>query len=144
MNKLLTNPTLSLNIRYRFMKAYIYSILLYGSVAWTIGNCSMSRLEVSEMWIMRRMLKISRTDHVSNKTVLKRMNADREIFGIVKTRETSYLGHIFILFYFLLYCLIYINVLAEFSYSCSTTQPGHIHTDNYTTTIPYGIAICRS
>ena len=48
------------------------------------------------------------------------------------------------LFYFLFYCLIYINVLAEFSYSCSTTQLGHIHTDNYTTTIPYGIAICRS
>ena len=46
--------------------------------------------------------------------------------------------------YIFFYCLIYINVLAEFSYSCSTTQPGHIHTDNYTTTIPYGIAICRS
>lgn len=95
MNKLLTNPTLSLNIRYRFVKAYIYSILLYGSEAWTMGIRSMRRLEAFEMWIMRRMLKISWTEHVSNETVLRRMNADREILGIVKRRKTSYLGHIY-------------------------------------------------
>ena len=50
----------------------------------------------------------------------------------------------FIYLFILFYRLIYINVLTEFSYSCSTTQPGHRHTDNYTTTIPYGFAICRS
>ena len=37
MKSLLTNPTLSLNIRYSFVKVYIYSILLYGAESWTLG-----------------------------------------------------------------------------------------------------------
>ena len=95
MKSLLTNPTLSLNIRYRFVKAYIYSILLYGAESWTLGVRSMRRLEAFEMWLMRRMLRISWTEHITNETVLRRMNVDREILGIVKRRKTSYLGHIY-------------------------------------------------
>ena len=95
MKRLLTNPTISLHIRYRFVKAYIYSIVLYGTESWTLKARSMQRLEAFEMWVMRRMLKISWTEHTSNETVLRRMNADREILGIVKRRKTSYLGHIY-------------------------------------------------
>nr|CAH7749894.1 unnamed protein product [Callosobruchus chinensis] len=42
-----------------------YSILLYGTEAWTLGVRSIRRrrLEVFEMWVMQRMLKISWTKH---------------------------------------------------------------------------------
>ena len=42
---------------------------------------------------MRRMLTISWTKHITNETVLRRTNVDREI--LVKRRKTSYLGHIY-------------------------------------------------
>nr|CAH7754329.1 unnamed protein product [Callosobruchus chinensis] len=56
----------------------------------------MPRLEAFEMWVMRRMLKISWTKHVPNEMVLRRMKVNREILGIVKKRKTSYLCHIYV------------------------------------------------
>ena len=55
----------------------------------------MRQLEAFAIWLMRRMLRISWTEHIKNETVLRRMNADREILGIVKRRKTSYLGYIY-------------------------------------------------
>nr|CAH7716541.1 unnamed protein product [Callosobruchus chinensis] len=95
MKTMLRYPTLSLKVRYAFVKTYkIYSILLYGTEAWTLGVRPMRRLEAFEMWVIRRMLKISWTKHVPNEMVLRRMNVDGEILGTVKKRKTSYLGHI--------------------------------------------------
>lgn len=41
------------------------------------------------------MFRISWVEHISKKTVLGRMNVDREILGVVKKLKTIYLGHIY-------------------------------------------------
>ena len=51
--------------------------------------------------------------------------------------------------FYLFNCLIYINVLAEFSYSCSTTQPGQTHTQTtsqhpFPATLPSAAAETRT
>ena len=51
--------------------------------------------------------------------------------------------------FFYFNCLIYINVLAEFSYSCSTTQPGQTHTQTnsqrpFPATLPSAAAETRT
>lgn len=95
MKQLLVDSTLSLGTRCRFIQVYIYPVLLYGMEAWTLGVRSMNRLEAFEMWLMRRMLKISWTEHVSNEEVLRRMGGERELLTSVKKQKTSYLGHIY-------------------------------------------------
>lgn len=76
------------------IKCYVWSVLLYGVEAWTLEVGTINRLEAFEMWIHRRMLRISRTDMVSNVEVLRRANTDRQLFKTVKFRKTSYFGHI--------------------------------------------------
>lgn len=88
MKSLLTNPTLSLNIRYRFVKTYIYSILSYGTETWTLGTRLKRRSETFKMWVMHRMLKIWRIKYIANKTTLRKMIEDRETFGRIKKRMT--------------------------------------------------------
>lgn len=51
--------------------------------------------ETFEMWIYRRLLKISWTQRITNETVLQRMGQDRELLIDIKKRKTSYLGHIY-------------------------------------------------
>nr|CAH7753717.1 unnamed protein product [Callosobruchus chinensis] len=47
------------------------------------------------MWTLRRMLKISWTEHVRNDDVLRMAGLeDRELFEHIKKRKISYLGHI--------------------------------------------------
>ena len=46
----------------------------------------MRQLEAFEMWLMRRMLRISWTEHITNETGLRRMNVGREILEIAKDK----------------------------------------------------------
>jgi len=45
--------------------------VLYGAETWTMTQANKERLEAFEMWIWRRMLKISWVDKVSNVEVLQ-------------------------------------------------------------------------
>ncbi|CAG9834914.1 unnamed protein product, partial [Diabrotica balteata] len=82
MRTFLSNSSLNLTLRYRFVKCYIYSILLYGVETWTIKANVINRLEAFEMWVFRRLLKIPWTDHTTNVEVLNRMDRERELLPI--------------------------------------------------------------
>lgn len=94
LRKILCNMHLSIDIRMRVLRCYVFSTLLYGVEAWTLTEATSKRLEAFEMWCYRRMLRISYIYHVTNNTVMQRMNKDLEIMRTVKTRKLSYLGHV--------------------------------------------------
>ena len=94
MRSLLCNSTLSLGLRCRFTKCYVHSVLLYGCEAWTLKVNTINRIEALEMWILRRLLKIPWTAHVTNEEVLRRAQCERELLHVVKKRKTAYLGHV--------------------------------------------------
>jgi len=59
IKQLVTNRSISLSLRKRFIKAYAHSTLLYGSEAWTTTKAVQKKIEATEMWFMHRMMKIS-------------------------------------------------------------------------------------
>jgi len=55
----------------RIVKAFVWSIALYGSESWTLQKSDIRRIETSEMWIWHHTLKIAWTEHKRNDKVLK-------------------------------------------------------------------------
>ncbi|KAL3268742.1 hypothetical protein HHI36_007844 [Cryptolaemus montrouzieri] len=94
MKPLFTSRDLSINLKYRLAKCYIFSILLYGVEAWTMTERLMKKLEAFELWVYRRILRIPWTDHITNEEVLRRLDKHREILFTVKKRKMEYFGHI--------------------------------------------------
>lgn len=94
MRKTFSNRDLSLELRIRMLKCYIFSILLYGMEAWTLKEKDMQKIQSFEMWCYRRILSISWVDKVSNQEVLRRMGKDLEIRIIIKARKLQYFGHV--------------------------------------------------
>lgn len=92
--QIICNRKLSLDTRNRVIKCYVWSVLLYGAETWTLKLDTMRRLEAFEMWLYRRMLRISWTQHITNQAVLNTINRDQELLTTIKKRKTSYLGHI--------------------------------------------------
>nr|CAH7722793.1 unnamed protein product [Callosobruchus chinensis] len=76
------------------IKCYVWSVLLYGAEAWTLNAAVINRIEAFKMWTLRRMLKISWTEHVRNDVLRMAGLEDRELFEHTKKRKISYLGHI--------------------------------------------------
>jgi hypothetical protein len=90
--KLLTG-SLDIGLRKRLMKAYIWSIALYGCETWTVRKREESKLEAFEMWLYRRMLKIKWTDKVTNREVLNRVGEQRGMLSSIDSRKKNWLGH---------------------------------------------------
>ena len=59
-------------------------MLHYGSETWTLIKAIQNKLEASEMWIYRRMVRISWTEHKSNEQVLEMTFSKRSLIVTIK------------------------------------------------------------
>src|SRR6218665_1899075 len=83
-------------LKKRMVKTLICSvvlIVLYCAETWTLRKEDITRLEVFEMWIWRRMEKISCREHISNEEVLKLVE-ERSLLTIKSTRQRNWMGNI--------------------------------------------------
>ena len=79
VGKVLKSRVIKLQLRIRVLKRTVWSTLLDGSETWTLTSDLMKQLEATDMWFLRRMLRISYKDRVTNEKVLRRANVDRTL-----------------------------------------------------------------
>src|SRR6218665_1695684 len=72
----------------------ICSVTLCCAETWTMRKEDITRLEAFEMWIWRRVEKISWTEYVSNEEVLKLVEEERFLLTTIRTRQRNWIGHI--------------------------------------------------
>ena len=78
----------------RLTKCYVWSTLVYGAETWTITKTLTKRIDASEMWTHRQMLRISWKSHKSNEEVLNIMKTSLILMKIIKKMKFEYFGHI--------------------------------------------------
>jgi len=72
---------MNLELKKRIMKCLVWSVALHAAETWTLTQTD-RRLEAFEMWIWRRMEKISWLNKVNNEEVLRRVNEGRQILNL--------------------------------------------------------------
>ncbi|GFO28609.1 endonuclease-reverse transcriptase [Plakobranchus ocellatus] len=65
MKPILANRNISMKIKLKVMKRYVWSVLVYGSEYWTINKETEKKLEAVKMWFISRMVRISWTEKES-------------------------------------------------------------------------------
>ena len=83
-----------MSTRQRILNCYIWSILIYGCETYSISSVMQNRLEATEMWFLRRIVKISWTDQISNERVLTIVNVRRKLLETIKNRKMTFWGHV--------------------------------------------------
>ena len=68
--------------------------MLYGAETWTLRKEDIRRLEAVEMWMWRRMEKISWTEKITNEEVLKRVGEERQLIKMIRNRKKNWIGHV--------------------------------------------------
>ena len=94
MKNALTNNKFRYVIQKCLVKCYIFATLLYGAETWTISKSSEIRIRSFEMWVHRRMLKISWKEMKTNMEVLSLVGPNKSIVSIIKERKIRYCGHL--------------------------------------------------
>ena len=94
MSKVLTSRNINIQRRKRASKCCIWSTLLHGSETWTLTKAIQNKPEAFEMWIYRRMMRISWTKHKSNEEIQEMTNSKRSLIVTIKKRKLQYFGHL--------------------------------------------------
>ena len=81
-------------LKNKTIKAVVWSVALYGSETWTMRKNEIDRLRAFEMWILRRMEKISWKDKVTNEQVLEIVKEKRTIIHVIRSRKKKWIGHV--------------------------------------------------
>ena len=94
MKSILTNKRLSLGVRKRVLQCYIEPILLYGCESWSMKKQTSMSIEATEMWFLRRMLRVSWTEKRTNLEILNTASSTRKLMRNIKRRQAEFLGHV--------------------------------------------------
>ena len=74
---------MKLELKKRIVKTLIWSTVLYAAETQTMRKVDIQRLESFEMWIWRRLMKISWTEHQSNQEVLDMVDENRSLMNTI-------------------------------------------------------------
>ena len=94
MHKILSSKRLKMSTRLNMLKCYVFSIYCYGCEAWTLNKVLERKIEVFEMWCLRKMGGFKWSDLISNERVLEILKTRRTLLLNIKQRKLKYYGHI--------------------------------------------------
>ena len=76
------------------VKAMVFPVVMYGCESWTIKKAEQRRIDVFELWCWRRLLRVPWTLRRSNQSILKEINPEYSLEGLMLKLKLQYFGHL--------------------------------------------------
>ena len=76
------------------VKAMIFPIVMYRSENWTIKKAECQRIDAFKPWCWRRLLRVPWTGRRSNQSILKEINPEYSLEGLMLKPKLQYFGHL--------------------------------------------------
>ena len=67
---------------------------MYGCACWTIKKAEHLRIDAFELWCWRRLLRVPWTARRSNQSILKELNPEYSLAGLMLKLKLQYFGHL--------------------------------------------------
>ena len=75
------------------VKAMVFLVIIDGCESWTIKKAEHWRIDAFELWCWRRLLRIPWTARRSNQSILKEINPEYSLEGLMLKLKLQYFGH---------------------------------------------------
>ena len=72
----------------------LYTVVVYGCESWTIKKAEHWRIDAFELCCWKRLLRVPWTVRRSNQSVLKEINPEYSLEGLMLKLKLQYLGHL--------------------------------------------------
>ena len=72
----------------------VLPVVMYGCESWTIKKVECQRIDAFELWSWRRLLIIPWTARRSNQSILKEINPEYSLAGLMLKLKIQYFGHL--------------------------------------------------
>ena len=76
------------------VKAMVFPLVMYGCDSWTIKKAEHRKIDASELWCWRRLLRVPWTARRSNESILKKVSPGFSLEELMLKLKHQYFGHL--------------------------------------------------
>ena len=94
LDSILKIRNITLPTKVHLVKAMVFPVVMYGRESWTIKKTECQRIDAFELWCWRRLLRVPWTEGRSNQSILKEINPEYSLEGLMLMLKHQYFGHV--------------------------------------------------
>ena len=94
LDSILKSRDITLLTKVHLVKAMVFPVVMYGCESWTIKKAECRRIDAFELWCWRRLLRVLWTARRSTQSILKEINPEYSLEGLMLKLKLQYFGHL--------------------------------------------------
>ena len=94
LDSIFKSRDITLPTKVRLVKAMVFPVVMYGCESWTGKKAEHQRIDASELWCWRRLLRVPWTARRSNQSILKEISPGCSLEGLMLKLKLQYFGHL--------------------------------------------------
>ena len=94
LDSILKSRDITLPTKVHLVKVMVLPVVMYGCESWTIKKAEHLRIDAFELWCWRRLLRIPWTARRSNQSILKKINPEYSLDGLMLKLKFQYTGYL--------------------------------------------------
>ena len=94
LDSIIKSRDITLPTKVRLVKAMVFPVVMYGCEHWTLKKAEHRRIDAFDLWCWRRLLRVPWTARRSNQPILKEINPEHSLEGLMLRLKLQYFGHL--------------------------------------------------
>ena len=94
LDSIFKSRDITLPTKVHLVKAMVCPVVRCGCESWTVKKAKHWRIDAFELWCWRRLLRVPWTRRISNQSILKEINPEYSLEGLMLKLTLQYFGHL--------------------------------------------------
>ena len=94
LDNILKSRDITLSTKVRLVKAMVFPVVMYGCESCTIKKAESRKIDAFELRCCRRLLRVPWTPRRSNQSIVKEINSENSLEGLMLKLKLQYSGHL--------------------------------------------------
>ena len=94
LDSILKSRDITLPTKVHIVKAMVFPVVTYRCESWTIKKAEHQRIDAFKLWCWRRLLRVPWTARRSNQLILKEINLEYSLEGLMLKLKLQYFGYL--------------------------------------------------
>ena len=94
LGSVLKSRDITLPTKIHTVKVIVFPVVMYGCERWITEKAECQRTDAFKLWWWRRLLKVPWTERLSNRSILKAINPEYSLEGLVLKLKLQYFGYL--------------------------------------------------
>ena len=94
LDSILKGKDITLLTKVHLVKAMAFPVVMYGCESWTVKKAERQKIGAFELWCWRTLLRVPWTTRRPNQSILKEINPEYSLEGLMLKLKPQYFGHL--------------------------------------------------